>query len=75
MKLRGNHDNDIVLDSDRASRYHVELVRLGGDLMLVDKQSRNGVWLNGRRVKEPMAIKSGDILRIGKQEFTFVVKE
>ncbi len=70
-----NHDNDIVLDNDRISRHHVEFVREGDDLMIVDLESRNGVWLNGRRVKSPAAIKSGDVIRIGREEFTFLVKE
>ena len=74
-RIGRNQDNDIVLDSDRISRYHVEFVRDGEDLMLVDKQSRNGVWLNGHRVKEPKIVKSGDVIRIGRQEFTFLVKE
>ncbi|MGH9841852.1 MAG: FHA domain-containing protein [Blastocatellia bacterium] len=70
-----NPDNDIVLDSDRISRHHVEFVREGDDLMIVDLESRNGIWLNGHRVKEPAAVKSGDLIRIGRQEFTFLVKE
>ncbi|MGH9766017.1 MAG: FHA domain-containing protein [Blastocatellia bacterium] len=72
----GRHmENDIVLDSDRVSRYHAEIVREGDDVSIVDKGSRNGVWVNRKRVKDSVAIKSGDAIRIGRQEFTFVVKE
>jgi hypothetical protein len=68
-------DNDIVLDNDRISRCHVEFVREGDELLLVDRESRNGVWLNGHRVHHREAIRSGDVIRIGRQEFTFLVKE
>jgi hypothetical protein len=74
-RIGRNNDNDIVLDSDRISRYHAEIIREGDEMILVDKQSRNGVWLNGRRTKDSAVIKSGDVIRIGRQEFTFVVKE
>lgn len=68
-------DNDIVLDSDRVSRCHAEIVCEGGEFLIVDKESRNGVRVNKQRIKEPTAIKSGDAIRIGRQEFTFIVKE
>lgn len=72
----GRHqDNDIMLDNDRVSRYHAEIVREGDRLVLVDKKSRNGVWLNGERVRATAPLTPGDIIRIGRQEFTFTVKE
>jgi Zn-dependent protease with chaperone function len=74
-RIGRNSDNDIVLDSDRVSRYHIEIVREGDELVVVDKQSRNGVWVNGKRVKDSVVIKPGDLIRIGRREFSFVVKE
>lgn len=74
-RIGRNQENDIVLDSDRVSRYHAEIVREGDDLLVVDKGSRNGVWVNRQRVKDSMAIKSGDAIRIGRREFTFVKEE
>lgn len=74
-RIGRNHDNDIVVESDRVSRYHAEILRAGDALLLVDKHSRNGVWLNGARIKKQASLTPGDIIRIGKQEFTFLVKE
>lgn len=74
-RIGRNYDNDIVLDNDRVSRYHAEIIREGEALVLVDKSSRNGVWLNGERVRGRAQLTPGDILRIGRQEFTFTVKE
>ncbi|HZS05782.1 MAG TPA: FHA domain-containing protein [Blastocatellia bacterium] len=74
-RIGRNLDNDIVVDSDRASRYHAEIVREGEGFMLLDKGSRNGVWLNGSRIVISARIKPGDHLRIGKHEFTFVIQD
>jgi len=74
-RIGRNMENDIVLDSDRVSRYHAEIVREGDDISIVDKGSRNGVWVNRRRVNESATINSGDKVRVGRQEFTFVLKE
>ncbi|HKQ78833.1 MAG TPA: FHA domain-containing protein [Blastocatellia bacterium] len=74
-RIGRSQENDIVLDSDRVSRYHAEIVREGDDVMVVDKGSRNGIWVNRRRVKDPTAIKSGDTIRIGGREFTFMKEE
>jgi Zn-dependent protease with chaperone function len=74
-RIGRNRENDIVLDSDRVSRYHAEIVREGDDLLVVDKGSRNGVWVNSRRVNNSTPIKSGDAIRIGRREFTFVKEE
>jgi Zn-dependent protease with chaperone function len=74
-RIGRNLDNDIVVTSDRASRYHAEIVREGHHLLLVDKDSRNGVWLNGQRITAPTEIKSGDHIRVGRQEFTFTRKD
>lgn len=74
-RLGRNHDNDIVIDSDRASRYHAEIAREGKDYVIVDKESRNGVWLNGSRIGIQARLKPGDRIRIGKLEFTFTIRE
>ena len=74
-RIGRNSDNDIVIEGDRVSRYHAEIVREDGEMLVVDKQSRNGVWLNGSRIKGSAPIISGDAIRIGRQEFIFVVKD
>ncbi len=67
---------DIVLtDDDRVSRNHAEITRQGTHLMLVDCGSRNGVWLNHHRIAEATPLKTGDRIRIGRQEFMFTVQE
>ncbi len=74
-RIGRNSENDIVLNSERVSRYHAEITRQGDGFFIVDKGSRNGVWVNKRRVESSTEIKSGDTIRIGRQEFTFIVKD
>ena len=55
---------DIILDSSGVSRKHAELLRQGPVVAVRDLASRNGTFLNGRRV-EHGALSDGDVLRLG----------
>src|SRR5215470_7962320 len=74
-RIGRNSENDVVLNSERVSRYHAEISCQDDVFLIVDKESRNGVWVNRRRVKNSTEIKSGDVIRIGRQDFTFMVRE
>ncbi len=75
-RIGRNIDNDIVIsEDDRVSRYHAEIKRENNQLLLLDCDSRNGVWLNQQRLEKAAKLQAGDHLRIGKQEFIFTVKE
>jgi len=45
-------DNDIVLDDPAVSAHHAEILRRNGTYLLCDKESRNGVFVNGKRVNQ-----------------------
>jgi Zn-dependent protease with chaperone function len=74
-RIGRNSENDIVLNSERVSRHHAEIACQGEVFLIADKGSRNGVWVNRRRVHNSTEIKSGDVIRIGRQDFTFTVRE
>src|SRR5262245_8891077 len=74
-RIGRNSENDVVLNSERVSRYHAEIACQDDVFLIVDKGSRNGIWVNRRRVESSTAIKSGDVIRIGRQDFTFIVRE
>lgn len=58
-------DNDIVLEENRISRKHAEIVKEGDVYFIVDKGSGNGTRLNGERIqKEPL--KDGDKIGLGE---------
>ncbi len=74
-RIGRNFDNDIVINNDRVSRYHAEIVREEDEMKIIDKDSRNGVWLNGKKISKRATIKPGDLIRIGRQEFSLIEKE
>jgi pSer/pThr/pTyr-binding forkhead associated (FHA) protein len=50
---------------------------VGGDYVITDLQSTNGIYVNGRRVTEPVALKHGDAVEIantGELLFTFELR-
>jgi len=57
--------NDLVLHDPSVSRHHASIVRDGGDPVIVDQGSRNGVFVNDLRANGPVPIGPGDRIRIG----------
>lgn len=63
--------NALVLDDDQVSRNHAELRRCSpGPYVVVDRDSKNGVFVDGVRVSSRTVV-DGSIIRIGKQVFVF----
>jgi len=63
--LGRGEDCDTVLAGSGISRYHAELMRMGPVAMVRDLDSMNGLFVNGRRVKEA-PLEPGDVLRLGE---------
>ena len=53
-----------VLDDPHLSRRHATIAWLGSGVIVRDLDSRNGVWVNGKRVKRA-GLGPGDVLGIG----------
>jgi pSer/pThr/pTyr-binding forkhead associated (FHA) protein len=64
-------DNDVVLRDPRVSRRHAELVRSEHHFELRDLGSRNGTFVNGQSVVEPIEVASGDRLTFGGVHLQF----
>ena len=64
--------NTIVLESPKVSRRHafIHLQNIG-ELWLIDFGSRNGTFLNKRRIHHPIRLSDGDQITIGDQVFKF----
>jgi len=62
----------VMLDSRSVSRLHALIQRRdAGDFSLVDLGSRNGSFVNQRRVSVPVVLQDSDQLRFGDQELVF----
>lgn len=60
------HDNDIRIKETYVSAYHAELSQAkDGRIFLSDRDSSNGTFLNGKRVRERVQVSKGDILKFG----------
>jgi hypothetical protein len=56
--------NKVILDDQRVSKIHAELSFQRGKLCVRDHHSKNGVYVNGRRINEQIVLASGDILNL-----------
>ncbi|WP_433684518.1 BTAD domain-containing putative transcriptional regulator [Nocardia sp. CA-119907] len=66
-------DNDIVLEHGKVSRQHAVLVDNGSSFVIKDLWSSNGVYVDGERIIDSVALTDGAVLRIGGFELVFSV--
>jgi|GEM_PF-2266351 len=64
-------DNQIVLDSRKASRRHALIYFRAGEYFIEDLKSKNGTWVNGEKLVDSRILRDGDRFKIGELEFTF----
>lgn len=57
-------DNDIVLPNRQVSRLHARIERQGDRYILHDCGSKNGTFVNGRRVLAPYPLTDGDEIQV-----------
>lgn len=61
-------DCHVVFDSAAVSRRHAEIGLRDREPVVVDLESANGVFVNGRRVKGEQKLAVGDVIVIGDQQ-------
>jgi pSer/pThr/pTyr-binding forkhead associated (FHA) protein/S1-C subfamily serine protease len=69
MRFGREPDSAVVVGGDAAkvvSARHAELRFENGAWLLVDLGSRNGTYLNGKRITTPTPVKQGDAIRLGE---------
>jgi pSer/pThr/pTyr-binding forkhead associated (FHA) protein len=74
----GRHPSSDVLINwdDQVSRLHARLERANGEWELVDDGfSRNGTFVNGKRLSGRRRLRDGDVLRVGVTTATFRMPE
>lgn len=65
-------DNDIVAIQENFSRYHAQIIVDGEKVVLCDRDSYNGIFINEIRVKQ-QELKNGDLIHCGEVCFQFVL--
>jgi hypothetical protein len=64
-------DCHLTLEDPLVSRRHARIVVDESGARIEDMGSRNGVRVNGAVIREPLALRNGDRVRIGTQDFVF----
>ena len=68
----GRGDVEIRLDDPFASSRHARISRQGHVILIEDLGSTNGTYLNERQLSGPQPLHSGDHIRIGGSEFSYL---
>lgn len=68
LRIGRMRENDIVVDSPAASRFHARLLLEAGRVFLEDGGSENGSLVNEKRVRGRHELAPGDRILIGKHE-------
>ena len=58
--------NDIVLQDEQVSARHARITYEGDAFRVEDLASRNGTFVNGERIHERTALRSGDLIKVGR---------
>jgi len=67
-------DNDISLEFQGISRYHLRVIQKEEEVLLEDTGSRNGTFLNNRKIIGIKPLKRGDIIKIGSIALKYIPK-
>ena len=62
---------DVVLDDATVSRRHALVMERGGESIIADDRSRNGLFVNGRRVRQA-PLHNGDEIQLGALVMRFL---
>ena len=57
-------DNDVVVDDRWISRTHAQVRREGDQYVIEDLDSKNGTFVNGRRIAGPVVLADGDEIQV-----------
>ena len=60
---------DVVIHDLKASRRHCQLTRSSDGFLLEDLGSRNGTFVNGVKITEPVLLKANHTFQIGDTMF------
>jgi pSer/pThr/pTyr-binding forkhead associated (FHA) protein len=69
-RIGRDEDSEVRLDDDSVSRRHAVLEVDANGVRIEDAGSRNGVKVNGTRIREATALTLGDRIEIGSQRLT-----
>ncbi len=67
-----SYDSDILIDNAGVSSHHAKIIKVGDDFIIEDNASRNGIFVNGKRVSR-QPLNYGDDIEISKHTLKLTV--
>lgn len=68
----GRHaESEIFIDEPVVSRHHAEIFRSDDKYFVRDAGSRNGTFLNGKRIFQPAELGPGNVIAVGNSRIVF----
>ncbi len=71
IRIGRSSQNEITLNVKGVSRFHCQIVRSGGRLLLQDLDSTNGTLLDGRSAEQPLPLSVGDVVLLCDERLIF----
>lgn len=74
VRIGREEGNDVQLNDERISRYHIKIQEDSGKLVLTDLESTNGTRVNGEDVQLRI-LRFGDVIAVGRSVILYGTKE
>ena len=65
------HGNDIILEDERISHFHLQIEKQDNEYFVRDLQSQSGIYVNGTKISNRTDINSNDEIGIGNHTIIF----
>lgn len=63
--------NDIIIEDERISYFHLQFEKQGNEYYVRDLQSQWGTYVNGSKINSRISIKSNDEIGLGNHSIVF----
>ena len=64
-------ENTIVINDDQISKFHATIIFEDDNVWLKDLESKNGVYVNGKKIHKRTMLHSGCLVKLGSTMFKF----
>ncbi|UCF31404.1 MAG: FHA domain-containing protein [bacterium] len=74
IRIGRDASNDVQLENPAVSRFHAEIYRQEHPFFVEDKNSTNGTFVNGSRIRWKSGLRNNDRITIGRHTLVFKVE-
>ncbi len=71
VRIGRSRECNVFIPDQSLSRLHAEILQAGDGWQIVDRGSKNGTFVNGRRIDGPTPLVDGDRIGLGKTQILF----